>query len=744
MLQHMRNTKSGVLFIAIVVLFFSSLLVWAEDVTSRKVLVIYPDMAGRPGIIEFDQAFREYLLEHSKQKIEFYYEFLDAVRFPDQKYQEQLAKFLQQKYATIKLETVVVALKPAFEFITTYRKSLPDVPVVFSAIEEFELRSETLSDNMVGVPMKFDSEATLQMAMGIHPHAKRVYVVSGSSRLDKFWKEKSDQNFRRIAPHLEIIHLADLSIQELLTEVKKIGSDNLIYYLHVQQDKTGASYAAPEALAMIRQVAKAPIYGHLYVYHCKGIVGGKLMSFANEGKNAAWLVNRLLQGEKLQGIIPRGDVENRIYLDAQEYQRWATAHSQLPAGVIIDNAQPSVWELYRWQIVGALVLLLAQTLLIAGLLLQRNSRQQAENQFRLSVDASPYGMLMVDRNGRIVLVNARMEKMFGYERSEFQQIPLEHLVPIHWQVQHEQWRNQFFRSPFARPMGKERELFARRKDGSEFPVEIGLNPIRSNGKSLVLATIVDISERKLAASRLEQNQEELTALTGKLLAAQETESRRIARELHDDLNQNLALIAVELDMLAHARDLDTHHFAQRTQELSFKVKQLSTFVHNLSHQLHPAKLEQLGLIKSLRSLCRELSSTHDVVIDYDIEELDCSLSINTSLCFYRIAQEALNNAIKHADAEIIEVHLKRIDSHLVMTIQDDGRGFDPESSDEKPGLGLLSMRERVRLVQGSVQLSAKPGKGTRIEVRVPFEESSRMSVPAEGPLEKTPEPVERT
>ncbi|MBL8824060.1 MAG: PAS domain S-box protein [Planctomycetia bacterium] len=740
----MRNTKSGVLFNAIMVLLFSSLHVWAEDVTSRKVLVIYPDMAGRPGIIEFDQAFRQYLLEHSKQKIEFYYEFLDAVRFPDQKYQEQLAKFLQQKYATIKLETVVVGLKHSFNFFKNYQKSLPDVPVVFAAIEENELSSEKLPDNMVGVPMKFDSEATMQMALGIHPDARRVYVVSGSSTYDKYWKEKADQNFSRVAPQLEIVHLADLSIHDLLDKVSKIGAGSFIYYLHLQKDNTGASYAAPEVLSMMKKVARVPIYGHLQVYHCKGIVGGKLMSFANEGKNAAWLVNRMLQGESPRGIVHRGEVQNSILIDGQEYQRWATSHSQLPVGVIIDNEQPGVWELYRWQIVGALALLLAQTLLIAGLLLQRSSRQQAENQFRLSVDASPYGMLMVERNGRIVLVNAQMEKMFGYGKSEFQQIPLEHLVPIPWQIHHEQWREQFFQSPLARPMGKERELFARRKDGSEFPVEIGLNPIRSNGKTLVLATIVDISERKIAASRLEQSQEELTALTGKLLTAQETESRRIARELHDDLNQNLALIAVELDMLAHSKEVDTQEFAERTRELSIKVKQLSTFVHNLSHQLHPAKLEQLGLIKSLRSLCRELSSTHDVVIDYDIEELDFSLPVNTSLCFYRIAQEALNNAIKHADAEIIEVQLKSMDHHLVMTIQDDGRGFDPESSNEKPGLGLLSMRERVRLVQGSVQLSAKPGKGTRIEVRVPFEMTTQESISSNEQLEYSPEPAERT
>lgn len=707
--------------ITVFVLLFLSAATWGAAVpVTKKVLVIYPDMAGRPGIIEFDEAFRKELLDRSQGKIEFYYEFLDAIRFPEQEYQVQLAQFLQKKYANIKLDVVVVTLKHSFDFIKKYRSRMPDVPVVFAAVEEYELQQEPLPGRMVGVPMKFDMEETLQLALAIHPKCKRMYVVSGSSWYDQYWKQQADQKFRLVAPQLEVVHLADLSMNDLMDQIKMIGSDSIIYYLHVQKDKTGASYAAPEVLAIMKQIASVPIYGHLQVYHCKGIVGGKLMSFANEGKNAAWLVYRLFQGESLNGIINRGEVQNRTLIDSQEYKKWMTAHSKLPSNVVIDNEQPGIWEHYRWQILGALVLLLAQSLLIAGLLLQRNSRQQAENQFRLSVEASPYGMLMVQQNGQIVLVNTQMEKMFGYSRSEFQLLSLEQLVPDRWLKFHAQWREEFFKSPVARAMGKERDLFARRKDGTEFPVEIGLNPIRTNGNILVLATIIDISERKLAASRLEQSQLELTALTGKLLTAQEAESRRIARELHDDLNQNLALLAVELDMVAHARDIHPDQLAQRMQELSVKVKQLSTFVHNLSHQLHPAKLEQLGLVKSLRSLCRELSSTHDVVIDYDIEELDFDFPVSTSVCFYRIAQEALNNAVKHADSEVIEVQLKKIEDQLVMTIQDDGKGFDPESSDEKPGLGLLSMRERVRLEQGTIQLDARPGKGTRVEVKVPI------------------------
>jgi signal transduction histidine kinase len=577
-----------------------------------KVVVLYPDMAGRPGIIEFDTAFRKYLLDAAPGKIEYYYEYLDAIRFPDQQFQEKMAQFLEQKYTHIKPDLVVVALKPSLDFIRKHHASIfPNVPIVVAAVEEQELENEPLLANMVGVPMKFDIAATLQLALGIHPQARKVYVVTGCSKYDQSWKEKADQVLRQTAPQIEFIHLTHQSIDELVEAVKAISSDSIIYYMHMQTDRTGASFSAPDVLAKMVAVSRVPIYGHLNVYLRKGIVGGKVMSFASEGKRAAWLITRLMQREKLQGMIPASDA-NPTVIDAREYQRWVTPRSQLPADVVIDNHQPGIWEQYRWQISGGIVIFMAQTMLIAGLLAQRYSRKQIE-------------------------------------------------------------------------------------------------------------------------SRLETSQKELIHLTGKMLTTQESESRRIARELHDDLNQNLALVAMELDLLSQPGNREGG--TQKASELSIQVKKLSTFVHALSHQLHPAKLEQLGLVKSLRSLCRELSSAHEVVIDYDVAEIKVPLPSSTALCFYRIAQEALSNAIKHSESEVIEVQLQVIENVLTMTIQDDGKGFDPEDTGEKQGLGLLSMRERVRLEQGTVQVMARPGEGTRIEVHAPLNEKTAEEMRSNAPTE---------
>jgi signal transduction histidine kinase len=209
-------------------------------------------------------------------------------------------------------------------------------------------------------------------------------------------------------------------------------------------------------------------------------------------------------------------------------------------------------------------------------------------------------------------------------------------------------------------------------------------------------------------------------LNGELLHAQETERRRIARDLHDDLNQSLALLSVELDLLGQMPPELPGEFGTRIQELSGRVKQLSTSVHAMSHRLHPLKLEQLGLVAAARALCRELSQGHGLPIEFTHHEVPGAIPEDTALCLYRIMQEALRNSIKHSRARHAEVELNGTAGAICLRIVDDGTGFDPGSVESKGGLGLVSMRERLHLVHGSIAIDSRPSGGTRIDVRVPL------------------------
>jgi signal transduction histidine kinase len=254
--------------------------------------------------------------------------------------------------------------------------------------------------------------------------------------------------------------------------------------------------------------------------------------------------------------------------------------------------------------------------------------------------------------------------------------------------------------------------------------------VKTDTGPFVLASIIDITERKRAEEGLRASQHELRVLNGRLLRAQEMERRRIARDLHDDLNQSLALLAVELDLLGQKPPELPGQLVTRIRELSDRVKQLSTSVHTLSHQLHPLKLEQMGLVAAVRALCRELTQSHGLPIEFVHCQMPEALTDDTALCLYRIVQEALRNTLKHSSARQAKVELSGSGETIRLQVVDDGIGFDPRLADGKGGLGLISMRERLRLLSGTIAIEARPSGGIRIDVRVPLGATNQ----AEGTL----------
>jgi PAS domain S-box-containing protein len=712
----------------------------ARAENSRRVLVLYPTSEGQPGTIAFDQGLRFTLRTSSTEQIEVHNEYLDTVRFPDDQYQRQLAEFLRRKYASLKIDVIIVGLAPSLDFLLKNRDEFfPEVPVVFGAIEQREVKARKLGLGVVGVPMKVDLAPTLELALRLHPNTRRVIVVAGRAKTDTYWEAEARRAFGAYEDKLELVYLTGLPMNDLLKTVADLSEGDIVYYLNVMRDGTGNVYTPAEVAGQVSAAANAPVYGHFETYLGRGIVGGQIVSFEAEGQKAAQLALRIFAGEKPESMPLAEASESPFMFDWRQLQRWGISEESLPPGSIVRYKQPGFWDLYRWQILGVVSLCIVEALLIFGLLLQKNYRRRAEERFRHAVEAAPSGMIMVGQNGQIVLANAQMVRLFGYQKEELLGETVEMLVPERFREQHPLPRNQFFAAPANRPMGAGRELLARRKDGSEFPVEIGLNPIQTRMGSFVLASIIDITQRKQDEEDLRANERELRALTGRLLQAQETERRRIARELHDDLNQSLALLAVELDLLGQKPPESIVQLGGIMQELSSRVKQLSSTVHGLSHLLHPSKLEQLGLVSAVRALCKELHQAHGLTIDFAHQHVPLSIPHDTSLCLYRIAQEALRNVIKHSGAGSTHVELRGSEEEITLRIVDDGAGFEIGSLDGQSGLGLVSMRERLRLVGGTIAIDSRKSAGTRIDVRVPRcstnqrpDEPSEQSLPAQS------------
>jgi PAS domain S-box-containing protein len=687
----------------------------ADPCPPKLVVVVYPNESdGAPGTHLVDRAIRA-AAAAAPGRVEVRNEYVDASRLGDAGFQAAQAEFLRRKYAGRKVDVVVAGLASGLDFVLARRADLfPGAPVVYVAVEERELRGRALPPDVVGVPVRRDVAGTLDLALRLHPGTRRVAVVAGASDYDRFWEAEARRAFAPYAGRVEFDFLVGLPMPDLLDRVAALPPGSVIYYLHIFRDGAGRSFIPAEALEQVAARATAPVYGHVDTYVGHGVVGGRVFSFAAEGGNAARLALRLLAGERPDALPPSAPDATADLFDGRELRRWGVAEAALPAGAEVRFREASFWAAYRWQIVGAGAVCGVQAVLIAALLAQRVKRRGADARFRRVVETAPIGMLMTDPAGAIVLTNPELDRLFGYARGELLGRPVEVLVPAALRPGHAADRDGFRAAPAARAMGRGRELAGRRKDGAEVPIEVGLSPLRTAGGEFVLASVLDLTARRRAEADLRASREELKSLAGHLLDAQEAERQRIARELHDDLNQSLAQLAVELDLLGGRLPAAE---AGAARAIAARVKELSAAVHALSHQLHPAKLEQLGLVAAVRGLCREFAAHHGLEVTFTHHGLPDAVPPATALCLYRIVQEALRNVVRHAGTAHAAVELGGSPAGLRLRVTDDGAGFDPAAG--RGGLGLVSMRERLHLVGGRLAIDSRPGGGTRLDATVP-------------------------
>ena len=250
------------------------------------------------------------------------------------------------------------------------------------------------------------------------------------------------------------------------------------------------------------------------------------------------------------------------------------------------------------------------------------------------------------------------------------------------------------------------------RDGRHIPVLVtaSLSGKRHSG----MAFLMDLTERK----RTEQTLRDLSA---RLIHGQEEERTRIARELHDDIGQRMALISIELEQLSQLTKESSQEQQSLILKLSQQAREITTDVQHISHELHSPKLEHLGLVSAVKALCRDFSQHRKMRIEVIAQADFAFIPSDVAVCLYRVIQEALQNAVKHSHSPEAKVDLHAYPDHIDIGICDSGIGFDPDSPMARAGLGLVSMRERLRLVQGTLVIESRPGQGTSIRIRVPLE-----------------------
>ena len=354
------------------------------------------------------------------------------------------------------------------------------------------------------------------------------------------------------------------------------------------------------------------------------------------------------------------------------------------------------------------------------LLLEIGERRRTEDALRKSegmlrglFEFAPDTIVVVDHNGRVARVNAQIVSMFGYSPEELLGKPVEVLLPERFRQDHRNHRATYTVEPHTRTMGAGLELYGKRKDGSEFPVDIMLSPIDTKEGPLVIAVVRDITRRKQAEEAQREYADRLQVLSRRLMDVQESERRRLARELHDEIGQALTGLKLTLEMGAR---LPHDQVRPCLEQALTTVNELMAQARKLSLDLRPGMLDDLGLLPALLWHIEHYTAQTRVRVTFKHSGLEgrrFTSEIETAA--YRIVQEALTNVARHAEVDEAEVQVWAANQTFTIQIQDQGAGFDRKAvltaSDTS---GLAGMRERAMLLGGHLTIDSRPGGGTRL------------------------------
>jgi PAS domain S-box-containing protein len=664
----------------------------------------------------FNGTFRTELTRHSPEPIQF----ID-VSLPSTSNQvlqaEATLDYLQTTFAKQPPALIVSVGGVAALFAQEYRERIfPETPMLFASVDQRFVRDHPLGPRDTAVLVGIDEKAIIENILYVLPDTSTIAVVMGTSRLEAAWRDDLDREFQPFKDRVKFIWFDGLSFDEMLKRSASLPPHSAILFAHLAIDALGVAHAEERALPELRAVANAPVFGVYSSQIGQGVLGGPVLAIDELGRNTANVALRMLAGESPVTLMPPPQHLTTPFFDAAELERWNISENRLPPRSVVLFRPPTAWQRYRTPIIAIVSIGLVQSVLVGALLILHVKRrraerlqQESEQRFRVLADTAPVMIWLSGRNKQCTDFNRAWLEFTGRtierERGDGW-IEGVHADDVDRCV-------DTYTSAFDRRESFRMEYRLRRHDGEyRWILDTGVPRFTPDGVFVgYTGSAIDVTDHKLARAALSN-------LSQRLMQAHEEERTRIARELHDDVSQQVVTLRIQLEQLVDSLPSDRSILTQALSDLSRQALEVGVDIQALSHRLHSSKLQLLGLPEAAASFCREFGDQHKVTIRFRHRGIPRQLPHEIKIGLFRVMQEALMNAVKYSGVREFDVGLYADGDALQLDVVDHGLGFDPEATLQKSGLGLVSMRERLNLIGGQLLVLSRPGEGTTIRACV--------------------------
>ena len=695
--QHLRVRLSfpGGCWRALVVLFLlHGPLSAAASGPTRNVLVLSSSERPLAPPSGFADALVRELIRSSREPINFIEVSVQPARASGDAPDLSVAQRIRSASGSQQLDLVMTIGGPAATFAQQFREELfPGTPTLITGVDRRFVEHGTFTDNETTVATQHDPAMMIDEILRLLPETRTVMVVVGASQVEKFWLQEMKREFRRFGDRLEFTWTNELSFAEIVERCRTMPAQSAIFFAILALDGRGEPRVGGDTVPSLHANANAPMFGLYGIGN--GIVGGPLLSNDELSRTSAQVALRVLAGESPGSIKTPTQRTGRPTYDARELRRWKIDEGRLPPGSVVLFREPTIWRRYQRPILfGALgvIPVIAFVVFVSLMRRRRAESEPAATDFVTPVPAdTAVRMWTAGTDGQRVGTGAAAH---GSWMAFMHPDDLERCREI-------------YQRAFERRQPFQMEYRVREGGGVErWILDTGFPSFTGEEFDGYVGSAVDIT-------RLGRSRAELSNLSRHLMQAHERERATLAKTLHEDVCQRMMALTLRLHNLqGKTPDADV---AEISKQLSSLVGEIAT-VSDPVHQ----RLELLGLATASRAFCEELSAAYEVAIHFQDEGVPRHLPSDIALALFRVLQEATVNAVVHSSDREIRVSMRGTAAEIRLQIVDRGVGFDPQRAVPAGGVGLVAIRERLKVVNGDSVIVSRPGEGTRVEARVPL------------------------